>query len=163
MWPPWRLLGRDDRSQGARLLADGRASCGFSDLTLSGRRKSSGRLISPGSHGASARRNGFDSIVELFGEQTVQVMTALLQSAMLLAVAMVLVLLSVRRTSWGLVPAGVGASHVTRLSPMDGMRPSDQVLLSCQSARAPPDPLQSPGVPIPAAMSPVRPPGSARR
>ena len=80
-------------------------------------------------------------IVDLFGEQTVQVITALLQAACPLLMATLVVLLSVRAARAGYMPARVAAPLQIRLSPSDGMsRLADQVLRCELPARAPPDP-----------------------
>ena len=87
---------------------------------------------------------GCNLTVDLFGEQTVQVITALLQAACVLAVAMLVVLLSVRSKSAGAVPVRAIAPVHVRLSRIDRInRPADQALRSALPARAPPDPDHS--------------------
>jgi len=88
--------------------------------------------------------------VELFGEQTVQVITAVLQAASVLLATIAVVLLSVRTVTAGRpVPARCVAPRLDCLMAMEGFdRPSDQVLRSSLPARAPPSSLLRP-CPIP--------------
>jgi hypothetical protein len=78
--------------------------------------------------------------VDLFGEQAVQVITALLQAVCLLLVA-TMVMLSVRSTSAWPRPVGAIATAQIALRPVDGIdRPAEQDLQQQLPARAPPDP-----------------------
>jgi hypothetical protein len=87
--------------------------------------------------------------VDLFGEQTVQVVAATLQAALVLTVAMLLVLLSVRLVQRaGLAPAWASVStcaHVT--PPARADRPSVRELSTSLPVRAPPDPGSRPIMP----------------
>jgi hypothetical protein len=78
--------------------------------------------------------------VDLFGEQTLQGLTAMLQAASMLLAAIAVVLWSVRTFSFGRrarVRADVPV--LSRLASMERMnRPSDQALRSSIPARAPP-------------------------
>ena len=78
--------------------------------------------------------------VDLFGEQTAEVMTAALQAACLLLAAIAVVLWSVRTFSSGrYVPIRADAPRLARLAAMDrANRPSHQVLENSLAARGPP-------------------------
>ena len=78
--------------------------------------------------------------VDLFGEQTVQGLTTLLQAASLLLAAIAVVLWSVRTFSSGRrVRVRADVPVLSRLRAMDVInRPSDQALRTSLPARAPP-------------------------
>jgi hypothetical protein len=80
--------------------------------------------------------------VDLFGDQTVQVVTTLLQVACVLLAAVVVVL-SVRRASTGDVPVRAVAPVQICLRQADDInRLPAQTLPTALPARAPPDPVQ---------------------
>ena len=83
---------------------------------------------------------GCNLIVDLSGEQTVQVITALLQAACVLLSAL-MVVLSVRAASVGQNPARAFAPAQICLKPVEGIsRPPAAALQTELPARAPPDP-----------------------
>jgi len=101
------------------------------------------------------RRIGVRSIValygltvDLFGEQTLAVLTTLLQAACVLLIAALVLLLSLRSVSAGrCVPVRIRARRPGRLIPRDGFSPpADQALRSSLPARAPPDVRQIHGL-----------------
>ena len=102
-----------------------------------------------------------DLTVDLFGEQTVQVATAILQAACVLLATIAVVLWSVRTAASGrIVPVRAHVPRLARLASMDVLnrRPSDQAFCSSLPARAPPflfprsGPVRSPGI-VPGRLS----------
>jgi hypothetical protein len=121
-----------------------------------------------------AAREGFDSTVDLFGEQSVQALVTVLQLASMAGSALLLLLLSVRQIGQAArrgrpVPALVPRRTGLRARPDVSDAASSAGLRSCLPARA--SPLPDSGIPAPrpqptrsrAVNDPLHRPDSARR